>query len=111
MHFSRPVSKYIFVDVYITQYDEELFPVDGQTQIANKIMKYGNTFYVGLDVIPQRFFGYIFQVPGIETIDVWIAVSDDPNDQSSVFQNTKIPIGQIEIATFDLSRISFPMPS
>lgn len=111
MHFSRPVNKYIFVEVYITQYDEEIFPIDGEAQIAAKIMEYGNKFTIGLDVIPQRFYGYIFQVPGIEVIDLWIAVSDDPDDPSPTYQNTKISIGQIEIANFDLSRISFPLPT
>lgn len=100
MHFSRPVSMPIYVKIILTLYSEEIFPVDGVTQVKSKTVEYGNSLDIGADVIPQRFYGGIFQVPGIETIDLQISLDD------ILYVSTPITIAPAERATFDLTRVS-----
>jgi len=109
MFFSRPVPKYAWVEVTISYYDEEIFPDDGVAQIQNQILTYGNTFEIGLNIIPQRFFGPIFQVPGIEEISVKVAITGDPGD-IPVYQSTPIEINDNWLAVFSLSRITVLIP-
>ena len=105
MFWSRSVKQYAWVIATITLYDEESFPTDGITQVENQILAYGDTFSIGLDIIPDRYKGYIYEVPGIETIDIQIAITATPGG-SPVYQGTKIAIADAEIAVHELSRIS-----
>lgn len=109
MFFSRPVSKYAWIKATLTLYDEEIYPVDGDDQVAQQILDYGNTLNIGEDIIPQRLHGPIFQVPGIETILVEIATTDTPGG-TPVYQTTTIEIEDNQIAVFALSRITVISP-
>lgn len=105
MHFSRPVNVNMYIEATLTLYDEEIFPVDGVAQVQNQILTYGSTFQIGLDVMPDRFKGYIFLVPGIAAITVKCKKNiGDP------WQTTPLTIGDGEIAVFDLSRITVLIP-
>lgn len=105
MHFSRPVSVDIWVKADLTLYDEEIFPGDGEAQVKNKILEYGNTFTIGLDVMPDRFIGYIMQVPGIGQVSVSVKAAElDP------WVSFPLSIGDNEIAVFALSRIEVTIP-
>lgn len=103
--FSRPVPKYAWIYVDLTLNDEEIFPADGEDQVAENILEKGNTFEIGDDLIIQKFFGPIYQVPGIGNADISVALTDDPGDPPS-YVFTNLPIGEVEVAVFDLARIT-----
>lgn len=67
MYFSRPVSKYLWVDITLTQYAEESLPTDFVTAIRREVEAWAATeFSPGKDVLPKRFYTPIFKVPGIK---------------------------------------------
>jgi hypothetical protein len=101
MFWSRPTNVYIWVKCTLTLYDEETFPVDGATQVRDKIVEYGNSLKIGEDVIPQRFHGPIFDVPGIETILIEIGQTAGSGDPEPPYQTTTIEIGDSEKAVFE----------
>jgi len=79
INFNRPLPIYVWVTAQITLYDEETFPANGDTQIANIIVATGNTFEVGKDILHQRFHGPIYsRVNGIASIVISTAVTSDP---------------------------------
>jgi uncharacterized phage protein gp47/JayE len=105
MYFSRAVPQYAHVDCQLTLYAEEDFPVDGPTQVQQKILEYGSTLEIGVDMIPQRFFGSIYDVPGIATITFNHAITSTPGG-TPTYTTAIITIDETEIATYDLSRIA-----
>lgn len=109
MYFSRPVSKYAWIKATLTLYDEEIYPVDGDDQVKQQILDYGNMLDIGEDIIPQRFHGPIFQVPGIETILIEVAITDTPGG-TPIYQTTTVEIEDSQIAVFALSRITVILP-
>lgn len=81
IRFSRPEDKYIWADIEISLFDEEIFPVTGITQIQEKITSFGNSLGAGQDCIIQRFFDSIYQVPGVENIVSFkFGVTKNPGD-------------------------------
>ena len=101
VYFSRPAVKDIYIEVDYTLFSEEDFPTGGAATIADVVVEYGSTIGIGKDVIPQRFFGPIFEaVPGIESLVV--RVSDD----GVAWQTTKLTVDAFEIPTFALARVS-----
>ena len=109
MFWSRPVDKYAWVIANITLYNEEIFPTDGLDQVRDQILAYGNTFTIGLDIILDRFKGWIYEVPGIDTIDIQIAITDTPGG-TPIYQGTKIAIEDAWLAVFLLDRIEANLP-
>jgi len=105
MYFSRATNKYSWVRVTITLDPEYDFPADGLDQIKNNILAYGETFVPGQNMIIQKFFAPVYYVPGIAMALVEIAVTAAPMDVPT-YGTVNIPIGEIEIAVFDLTRIS-----
>jgi len=106
LYFSRASSRYIWVKATITIYSEEQFPVDGAQQASDIILAYGNTFVIGLDVIPQRFVADLYAIPGIENILIEIGETALPTDPEPALSTAIIPIGDSEIAVFDETRIN-----
>lgn len=103
--FSRAVPIYLWVSAEITLYDEEIFPQNGLNAIKDQIMIYGNSLGVGDDVIVQRFFGFIFQIPGIATIDLKVATSETAEGLPGAYSDQNLEISAREIAELDLSRV------
>lgn len=99
MYFTRPILIDMYIRISLTLYDEETFPAEGTDTIKQNVLDYGNTLEIGEDVIPQRFFGSIYEVPGIE--EVLFELSDD----GITYQTTKYPIAASELSNFDLTRI------
>ena len=104
INFDRPIEKYIWVNIELTLLDEEDFPENGITLVKQKILEYGNTLLVGGNVVPQRFFGSIFGIPGIESIFIEVASTDEP-DGEPVYQEEPIEIDINEKTVFDVDRI------
>lgn len=101
MSFTRPVDVNIWVKATLTLYDEEIFPTDGEDQVKQQILDFGNGMDIGEDVIGQRFHGPIYQVPGIGNIVM--EISETPPDPYT--GGAIIEIDTDEIAAFDLARI------
>ena len=106
INFSRATEIYMHVKVTYTKYTEETFPSDGESQIEDNVLEYGQTHSIGEDVIVQRFFGPIFEVPGIATVTVEIATSATAGGSPGAYQTTNLAISQTETAVFDSSRIT-----
>ncbi len=102
--FSRPTPIYISVQVALTLYSEETFPVNGIQLVAANINTYGNSLGVGIDVLFQRVLAQIFLVPGIASGNMTIAATLNPGD-SPVFGTSDITIEENEISVFDITRI------
>jgi hypothetical protein len=106
--FTRPETKFIWVIVKRSLYDEEIYPADGDNMIKESIVDWSvdtNNIDVGKDVIIQRLFTPIYTVEGILNLELEIAVTDNPGDMP-IYSNVNIPIGVREIANFDVSRIT-----
>ncbi len=69
--FSRPTQIDMEVKVTYTLNTEEEFPANGEATIAAAVLTYGQTHEVGNDVLPDRFFGPVFDsVAGVKTVVV-----------------------------------------
>ena len=106
MNFTRPVDVPIWLKATLTLYSEEIFPVDGEDQVRQKMLDFGNTLEIDEDVFGQRFYGAIFEVPGIGNIVMEISKTSPPPYGGGA----QIVIAGGEIATFDLSRIVVDIP-
>lgn len=104
--YSRPTDQYIHVQVVYQLYNEEIFPVDGVTQIANIVKSFGDSLGLNEDVIPQRIMGAVYaNVQGIGNLVVTAGKTDIPTG-TPVMSSSATPIGRKEEAIFDLSRIT-----
>lgn len=107
--FSRETVKYAYVNVVYSLYNEEVFPSDGETAIAQSVSTYGNSLLSGVDLIPKRFEGQIFSaVDGILDVTVSIALVDDPTTVPALIDYVTTPISILasESVNFDVSRIN-----
>lgn len=107
--FSRPVTKYLWVQVQYTYYDEEEHPVDTDGSIKDAIVNWArNNFTIGDDVIYQRFYQPIYQVSGISSAEIKIAITNDlnPPQSQSDYKSENIEIFQNQIVSVDATRIS-----
>ncbi len=108
INFNRPLPMYIWVHVEVTLYNEETFPDNGVEQIQLIVTRTGDAFGVGKDVIPQRFFGPIYQgVQGIANLVINVASKSDPDTVPTPgeFSTNIIPIGAREISDFDVTKV------
>jgi len=105
MYFSRPVNQYAWLIANITLYSEETFPSDGVDQIKEKILEYGDSLDIGEDIIPGRFYVPIYEVPGVDTIVITIAITATEMGTPS-YGSTKISIDSDEISVWALTRIT-----
>ena len=99
--YSRP--QYISIRVVITYdlYSEEVFPSNGEDQIADAVYDFGLEEYsLGKDVLPERLYTPIFTVAGIKSadIEVFYVGSDDTY--------TSLPIANYQKAILDADDIT-----
>lgn len=103
--FSRPVNQYIHLDIEIELNAEEVFPVDGITQIKDAIVAYGNTLGTGDDVFQKKLYTPIYTISGIGNVPLLeLDATPNPGDSPS-FSTDDIPIAESEIAIFSTDRI------
>jgi len=100
MNFSFTEQVFIYLDIFYSLYDEEIFPPDGEDRIKTAVAELGNAdAEAGLDVIIQRLYQAVFSVPGVSSVDQFntgarLAVSGgpggvgDPTDISIVAAGT-----------------------
>lgn len=104
IYFSRPTPIYIWVQIVLSLYSEETFPVNGLQAVADAILAYGNSLGVGLDVLFQRVLCAIFAVPGVAGGTMLIAATNSPTD-TPLYSTNDIVIDENEISVWDLTRI------
>lgn len=74
--FSRPLVRPAWFRLDVYKYSEEgLFPSDGADQIKRKLLEYGeSSVSIGVDLIFQRLYPPIYQVPGISSVNLYTAL-------------------------------------
>lgn len=103
--FSRPVAKYLWIKVDYSLYSEEDFPEDGEALIRESILEFAEDEYSkGKDVIRKRLTSPIYEVDGIEDIEIYICTTDSSEDEPEYHQNN-IPIDETEYAEPSAARI------
>jgi len=108
IQFSRAVSIYIWVKVKRDLYSEEVYPTDGDDLIKDAIVAWSldlDNIDVGKDVIRQRLNIPIYEVPGIEDIEITIDDTATPGG-TPVYAEKNIEISAREIAVFAVGRIT-----
>jgi uncharacterized phage protein gp47/JayE len=100
MKFSRPTEINIYVDITLT-YDADLYPADGDTQIKNAIVTFGDAQAVGKDVVSSSIKAACFNVDGV--LDVSLAEIDTSPSPTT---ETTIVITSRQLAVHDTSRIT-----
>jgi hypothetical protein len=105
--FSRPSGKYIWIKIECSENKEEQLSPNWPTEITENIVEWsGINLGVAVDLIYQKLFKPIYDVQGIGTADIKLAVTDDLDTPSpSDYISANIPIGEVEIALVDPSRI------
>lgn len=105
VYFSRPTPVYIHVRVYRDFYNEEDYPVDGDAQVKQNIVDWALLNQpIGTDVIRQRLNIPVYEVPGIENIQIDIDGTPNPGD-TPTYAAQNITIDTDEYADFATTRI------
>lgn len=112
--FSRPVNRNIWIKIVLTLYSEEEFPDGGINAVKSNIVDWGaENLGVGVDLIFQRLNIPVYQVQGIASADIKVAVTADPDTPPAAedYEAANIEIGEVEIAVIDEGRISVEVSS
>lgn len=100
IEFTRPDEIEIYVDVVVIK-DADLYPSDGDTQIKEAIVAWGDAQNTGKDAVSSAVIAQCFQVAGVlDVTDVDIGTAPAPA------AGTTIAIGLRELAVYDTSRIT-----
>jgi len=98
VNFSRPLDIPIYFEINITA--DTSFPVDGDTQIKDAIVAYGDSnFTINKEVILSRFYTPINTVTGVVDIEIFMGLSANP------ITTANIPIGVTETSLFEVANI------
>jgi len=98
--FSRPTAVPIYVALTLT-YDASLYPSDGDAQVKQAIVDYGDTFRTGWDVRSSALLARVFAVPGVLDVTVCnIGTAPAPSGSTTITTTAR------ELATFDTSRVT-----
>lgn len=105
--FSRPVKKYVWIKVKYTLNNEETPSFDIPQGIKDNLINWSiENLNIGLDLIYQKLYRPIYDVDGIASAEIKLAMTDDlnpPEDEDYASEN--LIIGDTELALMDLSRI------
>ena len=112
IYYSVPTPVYIWVEVALTVYNEEIFPVDGVQQVAQAIYNFGagnastgqEGLGIGQSVFIQQVNAQIFTVPGISSGSMMIAGTTNP-DITPDFGSSDITISQTSISVWNIAKI------
>jgi uncharacterized phage protein gp47/JayE len=106
--FSRPINKYIWVNVEYSRNSEEDLPMGVVNAIQENIIEWSQTaLNVGVDLIYQKMFRPVYDVRGIGFAAIKVAVTTDltpPADDD--YRSGNVEISEVEIAVLDKTRIA-----
>lgn len=106
--FSRPVNKYVWMNVNIDSLNpEESLPVGSTVSIKEAIMNYASVnISNGTDIILQRFKGPVYDaVDGIGDMTITAGLTDII-DGTPVYLSSNITVAKSEVAVFDITRLT-----
>ena len=90
-----------YMRITITEYTEEMLPLDYEDKVKDAVHEWSLTEYTpGKDIIPQRAIGAIYQVPGIDTVNVEVSAN------GSSWTTSRIPVDVSHYAVFQKENIS-----
>lgn len=99
IYFSRPGNVLIYLELDLTVNVD--YPVDGDAQVTNAVLAYGNSLNIGEDVIVFPSLTASFAaIPGITDVVIRIGSAPAPTTDDNII------ITGSQIAVFDSSRIS-----
>jgi len=100
MEFSRPTEIPIYIDIFVTK-DASTYPSDGDTQIKEMIVAWGDAQSAGKDVVASAISAQAFRVTGVLDVTlVEIGTASNPTT------STTIAITLRQLATYDTGRIT-----
>ena len=98
--FTRPITVPIYIAITLT-YDATLYPADGDTEVADAIVTFGDLFATGKDVTSTGILAQAFTVSGVLDVQsCYIGTAPSP------VTSTTIAVDLFHLATFDPSRIT-----
>lgn len=97
--FSRPTEVPIYFAVTLVK-DPDAYPSDGDAQVKQAIVDYGNTFRMGWDVRSSAFAARVFSVPGVLDVTAcYIGTAPSPGTDTTITTTAR------ELATFDTANV------
>lgn len=106
--FSKAYPTYLHTRIDFSLYDEERFLDTSANEIKNRVHNFSTSgeFQIGKDVIPQRFFGSIYEnVKGIESITMQMDTTANSGDTPAYTTDTPIAVGIREFVVLPLDNI------
>lgn len=105
--FSRPTDIYIFVNVDYELDGSTPFPVDGEDQIKEAIIAYGNSIQDS-KLIPSKFNIPVYNVAGVGEVEVTLGSSPNVGDSSPVggYSKDRLVLGDRDEALFTTTRVT-----
>ena len=93
VNWSTLNTAYLWINVAITHYEEEILPDNYSELIKQAIVEWAEKEYTfGKDVIPLRICVPVYSVDGIEDVTITVAVTYNSEATPSQYVNTKIQI-------------------
>jgi len=93
VNWSTLNTAYLWINVAITHYEEEILPDNYSELIKQAIVEWAKKEYTfGKDVIPLRICVPVYSVDGIEDVTITVAVTYNSEATPSQYVNTKIQI-------------------
>jgi uncharacterized phage protein gp47/JayE len=104
--FSRPTNVYFWLKITIESYNEEEdFPANGELSIKQSVLNFAkNNFNIGNIVVLQKLINSVYETPGIEKIELEMAVTESVDDEP-IYSSENYNCSIREKPNFDLSRI------
>lgn len=105
--FSRASDKYAWIRVSVNIINtEEPLTTQLEQAIKDAVLAFGDSLDIGGDIIPQRFYGPIYQnTTGLGSITVEAAITNLPTDTPSYTTNN-VSVARTEHAVFDILRVT-----
>ena len=95
VNWSTLNTAYLWINVYITLYEEEILPDNYFYLIRQAIVEWAQKEYTfGKDVIPGRICVPVYSVAGIEDVIISVAVAYNSETTPSQYVNTRIQINE-----------------
>ena len=95
VNWSTLNTAYLWINVYITLYEEEILPDNYFYLIRQAIVEWAQKEYTfGKDVIPGRICVPVYSVAGIEEVMINVAVAYNSETTPSQYVNTRIQINE-----------------
>ena len=104
--FSRPTEVDIYLELDLTVTSE--YPADGDTQVEDTMVEWGNALGAGQDVIvfgTNALVAQLNSIPGIEDVVVRVKDGAGPTTDDNVFIDDG-SVATVEISRWDTSRIT-----